>query len=264
MSLTKIVSKMWQSSRISKVATTLALSAVLYTGTANNESYAQHNNNRGPGLEFDLGINSPRDEFPEDEDPEPVIEEDDVELYGEEVPSGGGICYVIDISGSMRANTPTYTDLEGNVVDGSTRIARAKVELTRSIAALSENYKFNIISYNCASSLFKSGLIDATPANKARAYAWINRLQAGGGTGTGPATVLALNDAEVDTVALSSDGGPNCGATAYNGHRTMIRAGNKNGALVHTFGISLTPGSGQENFMRSVAQDNGGMYINVP
>lgn len=165
----------------------------------------------------------PRDE------PPPVF-------FGEEIESeNDSICYVIDLSGSMRR----YGRLE-----------RAREELHRSILGLTPNVRFNVIAYS-------------TPENKAQAVAWVDTLKASGGTATGPATALALSDPECLAVALLTDGAPNCGAyPELEGHRAMIRNANVQRAPINVFGVDAR--GEWRTFCQNVASDSGGAYYDVP
>lgn len=182
----------------------------------------------------------PVDDDPRDEPP-PVF-------YGEEIESENDtICYVIDLSGSMRR--------EG-------RIERARRELEKSISGLSPNMRFNVVAYACAVKSWQPGLVPASPANKTAAIAWTAALLPYGGTATGPATALALNDKQCQAIALLTDGTPNCGADDPPGHRKMINAANSQRATISVFGVDAT---GQWRlFCLEVAGDSGGSYYDVP
>ena len=191
------------------------------------------------------------------------VEEDEApKLYDEDLPVEElSIIYVVDISGSMWCSCPDWTGLDGNIESGN-RLDRAKVEIIRSISALTENYTFNIIAYHCAMRQWRPNRDDATPPNKADASAWVMALHPGGGTGTGPAAALALADKDNYTVALLSDGWPGCGAGGgMSAHLQMILLADTQGAQVHTFGINTYGGA--EQFLRDIATNTGGNYFSV-
>lgn len=181
-------------------------------------------------------------------------------LYGEDVPTGEGLVYVIDQSGSMRLRVGAYEDLDGDTVHHGNRLDRAKVEFARSVSALDASYRFNVYAFDCSTSRWKKKAQRATDRNKAAAISWVNGLRPMGATGTAPAVVKAFKDDRIDTVALLSDGGPNCGMFMSQ-HRDMIRNKNARRVIVHTFGIRVS--GPPEAFMRGVAQDNGGNYVSV-
>lgn len=169
-------------------------------------------------------------------------------FYGEEIESENDtICYVIDLSGSMRR---------------AGRLDRARHELEVSISALSPNVRFNVVAYTCAIKSWKPALVPANEANKASAIAWTAALTASGGTGTGPAVVLALNYKECQAVVLLTDGAPNCGALDAAGHRRMIDTANTQRATINVFGVDA---KGEwRAFCTEVAGDSSGAYYDVP
>jgi len=196
--------------------------------------------------------------------PPPTIDKEEpeetptVRIYDEEVPAEhDGVVYVIDVSGSMDYGATTYIGLEGDPTYGS-RIDRAKVEVIRSLRALTEDMTFNILAYHCSLRAWRLDRVPATVENIAAATAWVRTLIARGGTATGPSTAVALDDRDVYLVALISDGAPNCGANGLYGHRVAISENNLQGAVIHTFGIGVH--SSAETFMRVVASDSGGVY----
>jgi hypothetical protein len=212
-----------------------------------------------PALSYDdLPLSPPRQGLEDPEDPEDPGETDDPTLYDEELPcETNSIFYVIDISGSMDWNTSSYVGLDGEPTSGSL-LDRAKVELIRSIIALPEDFAFNILAYDCSARRWRLDMVDALPLNKTDATHWINLLRSGGGTGTGPAASLALQDKGNLTLVILSDGSPNCGASGIGGHAAMILGANTQDATIHTFGIGAY---GQfEAFLRSLAASTGGIY----
>ncbi|MHC4393083.1 MAG: vWA domain-containing protein [Planctomycetota bacterium] len=213
------------------------------------------------GDEIDLPIGAPVDDN-YIEDPEPEPNEDDPQLYGEDLPSeSDSIIYVLDISGSMDWGTSSYTGLDGNPTSG-TKIQRAKVELRRSIRQLTDDFEFNIVGYDCSMRRWAGQRREATAQNKTSAEGWVNGLRTGGATGTGPAGALALQEKDNMTVVILSDGAPNCGANGFGGHLSMITSANTQGAIIHTFGIGAT---GQfASFLRSIADSSGGRYVSIP
>lgn len=169
-------------------------------------------------------------------------------FYGEEIDSENAtIIYVIDLSGSMRR---------------SGRIDRAKRELEKSISGLSPNVRFNVIAYACGMKSWRPGMVPASNPNKQSAIGWFKELQPSGGTGTGPATSLALNEKECLAVVLLTDGAPNCGAGDTEGHRSMIRNANSQFAGINVFGVDAS--GHYRDFCLQVAADSGGSYYDVP
>jgi hypothetical protein len=221
----------------------------------------------GPGSQLDLPMEPSRlgDSgaiTPDDDDGDDPSDTDPPVIYGEEIDSENDtIVYVIDQSCSMGWDVQTYTTPDGGTASGP-RIDRAKAELTRSILGLSDTFRFNVISYDCGTRLWSSAMQDANDANKQSAVAWVNSLQPGGATGTGPATAAGLAERENMAVVLLTDGAPNCGATGASGHRAMIRSANTQGATINVFGIAAS--GSYRAFCQGVASDSGGSYYDVP
>lgn len=203
--------------------------------------------------------------------PEPEPDDDDGKdprdtpppvIYGEEIDTENDtIIYVIDRSCSMAWDIQVLVSEDGSLTFGN-RMERAKAELTRSIMALSDNFKFNILSYSCGVNQFSNQLVEATDPNKQAARTWICGLQPGGATGTGPATSGALSLKDNKTVILLTDGAPNCGAPSMSGHRIMIVNNNTQGATINVFGISAS--GSYRAFCQGVAADSGGSYFDIP
>lgn len=85
---------------------------------------------------------------------------------------GGSFAYVIDCSGSMTAR-------------GSLEVAKG--ELLSSLGRLSPDARFAVVFYNLEAKIFsdqagRSGMMTATPSNKARVRTLLSGVQADGGT----------------------------------------------------------------------------------
>ncbi|MBI4577805.1 MAG: VWA domain-containing protein [Planctomycetes bacterium] len=219
------------------------------------------------GSNMDLPLETPKGNVDPEGDKKPPEDDnkDQPEFFGEEVPSeSDSIVFVIDRSGSMGWDSKTFTGLDGSPKRGD-RMTRAKTELMRSIGQLTENFKFNIVAYDCSIIAWKSnGTEKATDANKAAAFAWIQRLDPDGGTMTGPGTARGLElDRDNKLVVLLTDGDPNCGANGHSGHKGVIKSANTQGAKVNVFGVGVDSG-GFRGFLQAVAAENGGKYVDVP
>lgn len=219
---------------------------------------------------FELPIGVPQEEtdpLPPPPKPEPE-EEDGINFFDEDVPSEGeSVIFVVDRSSSMSLPTEPFIGLDGNVVQGATRLDYVKVELKRAINALSSSFTFNVVIYDECLESWKPGRQTATPAKKSEAMAWVDAIQPWGWTNTGGAATLALADQGNRTVLLLSDGAPNfldC-AQSYVGdfetHRSLIKQSNSQKAIINTFGIGLDDQT--RTFLRQVATDSGGTFREV-
>ncbi|RME83560.1 MAG: VWA domain-containing protein [Planctomycetota bacterium] len=195
--------------------------------------------------DIDLPIASPEPKDIEDPWIPPIEDEESV-------------VFVIDISGSMYGS----------------RIAKAKVELSKAIDALPPNIKFTFIFYDCTVQIWKTELVDASEANKSAAKQYVNKLQAWGATGTGPAVKKALElDRKNKLIVLLTDGAPNCmyyesGGTLFHGygtcqdHLNLILGSNRQKAQIDVYAIQPWSGSYRQ-FCQSIAQQTGGKYKEV-
>jgi Ca-activated chloride channel family protein len=86
------------------------------------------------------------------------------------------LSFVIDTSGSMHGDS----------------IEQAREALRFALQGLHPDDRFNIIEFNSEASRLFPGLRPADPGNLAHALAWVERLQADGGTEMAPALKLAL------------------------------------------------------------------------
>jgi hypothetical protein len=210
-----------------------------------------HSDKRAPGNGEEDGD---RGDDPKDTPP-PV-------MYGEELESvNDTIIYVMDISCSMDWGKGPYVGHDGQISTG-TRMKRAKTELQKSIMALSENFYFNVIAYDCGVLQWQPEMMEANLTNKTSAVNWAHVLTPRGATGTGPATAKALWEKENMMVVLLTDGEPNCGANGTDGHRRMISTANTQGATINVFGIAAQ--GKYRAFCQAVASDSGGSYYDVP
>lgn len=196
-----------------------------------------------------------------------------IQVYGKEVQVPDRIVFVLDISDSMGWFVKDYPGLDGQTLNGN-RLAKAKVELIRSIRALPESGKvfFNLISFDCAVQVCWPG--EGMPANassKADAERWVNNLGLGGATGTWSAMSQAFwLSPKAETIVLVTDGAPNCGSDIPT-HRARIREANQNtsrmrgGKLAKVEVIAIGADVQEyKDFVNGVASDSGGSLTHVP
>ena len=206
-------------------------------------------------------VDENQEEEEEDEIPEPPP------YFGEDGASGEKmkIVWCLDRSGSMSWSGGTYTGPDGQPTTG-TRWERALSETTKAMSQLTAEWEFGAVTYNCGSIKFKPELVEADEANVAACTAWLAGQYPNGGTGTGPAQANAfrLADTGIEGTAtcwLLSDGQPNCGATGLAGHKMVALSANTQGHVLNTVGIADT--GVFADFMRSLAEETGGIYVHV-
>jgi len=113
----------------------------------------------------------------------------------------GRVSFLIDLSGSM------WMEWEG----GRTRKQAVDVEVRRLFASLPAGTRFNVIPYTDRPLPWRKELVPATPANVRKAGADFERQNARGQGDFWGAFVRALEDPEVDTVMVLTDGAPSGG-----------------------------------------------------
>ncbi|KKM44818.1 hypothetical protein LCGC14_1561480 [marine sediment metagenome] len=160
-------------------------------------------------------------------------------FYG--IPSGSArkIVYVVDRSTSM-----------------TNELGAVKRELKRAISTLTEGKSFHVIFYDSGppTEMPPRGLVQATSERKQAAYAFINRIAAGGGTEPAPALDRAL-DLKPDVIYLLSDGQFPESAVA----RITGRNAGK-GTAINTICFQNRSG---ETLLRKLAASNSGTYVFV-
>ncbi len=217
----------------------------------------------------------------------------EVTYHGVETPSRS-ILFVIDVSGSMEQEVIDKERFRDGGYPSFERIDIVKTELTRTIEGLDSYVKFNILAFATDVKTWKKSLVGANVLNKSSAATWIKRLEALGGasktdlaragltgsanleagrTNTYGALMHALGVATekrkkpksyavaVDTIFFLSDGDPSAGE--YVDTRDILRevreANELRKVVIHTLAI----GEFQRGFMRQLASDNGGVFVDL-
>ncbi len=227
----------------------------------------------GPNKDIDLPVDRPPPPPPPVVPPPPPPPKDPPPdkpptIYGQEIKSENHtIFYVLDISGSMGWDEGQYTKPDGSTARGN-RLDRAKSELVKSVASLPDNFKFDMLGYDCGMFPWKGAMQKADSPHKAAAIGWIMAQQPQGGTATGPAGAAGVRVPDNKLVVLLTDGDPNCGAgdgwggdSTIQSHRAMIRGANKQNCVVNVYGIGAS--GSLKAFCQAVAADNGGTYTDV-
>jgi HEAT repeat protein len=216
-----------------------------------------------------------------------------VEYHGIQTPSRS-ILFVIDVSGSMEQEVKQKERfLEGDYPSFQ-RIDIVKTELVRTIEGLEPYVKFNVLAFATEVDPWKKALVPANVLNKSSATSWVRRLEAIGGpsqedlaivglTGTadleaGKTNTFAALDAalsaagkgarerddyavEVDTIFFLSDGRPSHGR--YTEPDDILREVREANALRKVVIHTISLGEFEEDFMRRLAEENGGVYVDL-
>lgn len=167
------------------------------------------------------------------------------------------VAFIIDVSGSMDELTRTrYANTKG-----VPRIVRAKEELLACLDALNPKSFFNIIPFSGSAYSWKPRLVQWSPETLIEAREFVAKLGTGGGTNLIESLFMALDDPDIDTVFVLSDGEPSAGPiTDPSSIRAAVRGINANRRLVfHAVAIG-----GSLKILKWLAQDSGGTYRAFP
>jgi HEAT repeat protein len=159
------------------------------------------------------------------------------------------IVFCLDMSSSMSAFG------EG----GDSRLDQAKKELIRTLAALGAGVNVNLIFFDDRIEPWRSSLAPIK-GSLPSAQAVINRVKPRGSTNIYDTLEAAFTDPTVDTVFLLSDGEPTDGKYVSTEEilRRIRRVNRARQVVIHT--ISL----GKSDFMKTLAEQNGGRYVEKP
>lgn len=205
------------------------------------------------------------------------------------------IVFVIDVSGSMEAEVVERERFKDGGYPSFKRIDIVKTELLRTIESLEAYVEFNIYAFATEVQSWKKTLVKANVLNKKSALDYVRRLEPLGGnsqeelasvgltasanlgagrTNTHGALMAALGVEEggkgarradyavsLDTIFFLSDGRPTVGTYVDpNDIRREVREQNElRKVVIHTIAI----GEFQKEFMRQLALENGGVYVDL-
>ncbi len=222
---------------------------------------------------------------------EPPNEE--VTYHSIETPSRA-VIFVIDVSGSMEQEVVDRERYKGAEYPSLKRMDICKTELVKTLMKLESYVKFNVIAFATEVDYWKKDLVQANEGNKSAAAAWVGRLEAIGGaskedlaraglvgtanleagkTNTFGALTAALGmtvgrpttkdryQVEADTIFFLSDGRPSHGVFVDpDDILREVRAANElRKIVIHAIAI----GEFEKDFMLLLAQQNGGMFVDL-
>jgi len=138
------------------------------------------------------------------------------------------VCFLLDVSGSMSGP--------------DNRIQSAKDAIKFCLKALNPRDRFAIVTFSTGVDVFADGVADATEQNVAEAIAFVDGLEARGGTRLCGAVLEGLKMAPQGgrpyIVLLITDGIPTVGVVEADKIITQVKAANKNNIRVFSFGIA--------------------------
>jgi HEAT repeat protein len=157
------------------------------------------------------------------------------------------IVFLMDISGSMSEMTGTES-----------RIDQAKKELQRVLSQLGSNAQVNMVFFDDRIEPWKKGLVPIK-ANLKEAQAIVQKLAPRGQTNIMDSLEFAFAQKEADTIYLLSDGDPTNGRVIDPDDilREVRRINRLRQIVIHTISF------GASRFMRALAAENGGQYVEI-
>ncbi|MCY2960943.1 MAG: HEAT repeat domain-containing protein [Planctomycetota bacterium] len=218
------------------------------------------------------------------------------DYHGINTPSRS-VLFVIDVSGSMEAEVVEKERFSDGNYPSYQRIDIVKTELQRTIDRLAPYVNFNVVAFATKIDPWKKGkLVPANVLNKSAAKDWAKGLVAIGGsskedlasagligaanldmgkTNTFGAIMTAMGidptkgpqtgdkdyKTEVDTIFFLSDGRPTVGEFVDPDDilREVKAANELRKITIHTIAI----GEFQKDFMRKMAEENGGQFVDL-
>jgi hypothetical protein len=159
------------------------------------------------------------------------------------------LVFVLDTSGSMQGP----------------RITAAKRELVRAIAGLPEHVQFGIVIFNSTVQTWQKQLVPATEQSKKAATTFVNSQEVHSNTFSYDALEAAFHF-DTEAIYFLSDGAPTGGKiVAPVDIVAAISAENKIRRIsLYTIGIGAgIPGGPLDTFLRSLAEENLGLYRRV-
>ena len=212
--------------------------------------------------------------------------------HGIDTPSRS-ILFIIDVSGSMENLVVEKERFQDGGYPSMMRIDIVKTELARTIERLEPYVKFNILAFGTEVKPWKSDLVPANVLNKTAGRDWSMKLEPLGGNSKADLASVGLTSAAnleagktntwgalswalgiagrgakdknyavaIDTIFFLSDGRPSHGD--YVDPEDILRefreANKLRKVVLHTIAI----GEFQKDFMKRLAEQNGGVFVDL-
>ena len=162
------------------------------------------------------------------------------------------IAFIVDHSGSMGARVGT--DKKRN------RLMAAKEQLRLVIGALPKTHKVNLIPFESRVSNVWRELKALTKGNRRELLEEVNKIKLAGGTNTYGAIMAAMDDPEVDTIYLLTDGVPTAGEVvdAEEILEAVLRQNRTRQIIIHCISIGM-----KSTLLMDLAAMTGGQYKEV-
>jgi hypothetical protein len=157
------------------------------------------------------------------------------------------VVFIVDISGSMSAP-----------LGESSRMELAKKELARTLGVMAADCHINMIFFDDVIEPWRKMLVPLK-ANLKEAQVVVARLQPRGRTNIFDSLELAFLHKDADTIFLLSDGDPTDGRMVEpeDIYREIRRINRLRKIAIHTISFGPSP------FMKTLAEQNGGQYVEI-
>ena len=186
---------------------------------------------------------------------------------------GTNVLFIVDRSGSMHTEFAPVGDFEPGPDDRDlNRLETAKRELLRAVRGLPSDARFNLITFADDVKKWRPALVPATASARQALLARARRLAPKGATNLFGALKAGLAiktlaygtryGTEVDEIFLLSDGEPTAGEVVDTSKILGIicETNRHSGVRINTLYMG---GGGDSDFMRKLAERNGGTYTRL-
>jgi hypothetical protein len=164
-------------------------------------------------------------------------------------PRGQRIVFVIDISGSMLQKTGPHT-----------RLSLAMREIKRAIGRLEPSQQFSVVLFAETLAFFRLAPVAATRENKLACFRFLDTdPNLGGSTNLEDGLVKALG-MKPDVILLLTDGEANTPSRGILAQARFLREKFNRRMQIHSIGYFLEPGSSPELMLKTLSEENNGVY----
>ncbi|QDV08846.1 hypothetical protein Poly30_44010 [Planctomycetes bacterium Poly30] len=160
------------------------------------------------------------------------------------------VAFLVDMSGSMWEEK-----------GGSTRKVQVEVELAKALRGLPEHARFHLVPYATVPGPWEDGLVPATERNVEKAIEWFERNTQRGRGDVWTALMQVLENPEIDTVVILSDGAPS-GGYRWNIEliRTLLQDENRHrGVVIHA--VMFDAAKSLRKGWKAIVDDWGGVQL---
>ncbi|MGE3853841.1 MAG: HEAT repeat domain-containing protein [Planctomycetota bacterium] len=198
----------------------------------------------------------------EERDENPNRQAGSTGFYGIEVRSLR-VAFVLDVSGSMSGLSKFVPTGPNAPKANPTKLDVAKQQLLQVLdqfAKMDAKVKFNITFFHTNPEPWKESLVETSKANLADARAYVEKQTPRGGTNIFDSLEQAMQDPEVDTIFLLSDGAPGSGkfVAADDICREIAKINRTRRIVINCIGIEVAGSA--EQFLKRLARESGGQY----